>query len=129
MRAAERPVLAFRRVDGEHRYLGVIEAVEGQRLAVGAPPEGLVLRRPAENFLIIHPAGVTVHDGFRAVGGEAGFLTAFDICHPEIVVAGESKHRGIRAEGEVHGALRFEWEVRVLLRGLEAFGTDGFAAL
>ena len=128
MCAAKDSVLPLGRVDGKHRHLCVVKAVESQGLAVGAPPEGTVLGRTAENFFVIDPAGETVHNSFGAVEGESLFRPAGDVHHPEVVAAGESKFGRVRREGEVYGALRLQWEVGILFRSLEALGTDGFVA-
>ena len=74
MRAAERAVLPEGRIDGEHGHLAVVITVEGQFLAVGAPPERAVVARAAEYLFEIHPGGIAVQDYVGAVGGDARHL-------------------------------------------------------
>ena len=128
VRFAELAVLAEGRIDGEHGHLGVVKVVEGQFLAVRAPPEGAILGWPAQNFLIIDPAGIAVHDGPGAVGSELCFFACGDVHHPEVVRAREGELGGIRAVGEVHGVRRLDGKVRELFRRVHARGLGEFFA-
>ena len=128
VRFAKLTILAEGRIDGEHGHLGVVKVVEGQFLAVRAPPEGAILGRSAQDFLIIDPAGIAIHHGFGAVGGELGFFAAGDVHHPQVVLAREGELGGIRAVGEVHCPLRLEGKVRELFRRVHACGLGEFFA-
>ena len=120
MRLADLPVLAEGRIDREHRHFRVVEMIEGELLAVRRPPERAVAGRTAENLLVVHPGGVSVHHRLRPVEGQAAFLPVGDGHHIEVIGPGEGEHRGIRRIGEVHGAFGPQRKIGELLRGLYA---------
>ena len=122
MGAAKCAVLAEGRVDGEHGHFCIVKTVKGQGLAVRGPPEGAIPGRTAENLLIIHPTGVAVHDGFRAVEGEAGLFAGGDIGNPKVIGAGEGQLGGVRAVGQVHRSFWLQGEIGKLFRELKVLG-------
>ena len=128
VRFAELAILAEGRIDGKHGDLGIVKVVEGQFLAVRAPPEGAILGRPAQDFLVIDPAGVAIHHGFGAVGGELRLFAAGDVHHPQVVLAREGELGGIRTVGKVHGVRRLDGKVRELFRRVHARGLAEFFA-
>ena len=117
MGAPKGAVLPERRIDGEHGHLGIVEPVERKCLTVRAPPECAVAGRTAEDFLVIDPRGIAVHDGFAAVEGQAPSLPGGDIGHPEVVFAGKGQEGGIRRIAQVHGSFGMNGKIGILLRG------------
>ena len=100
----ELAVLALGRVDGEHRHLRVVETVEGDHLAVGRPPEGPVLRRAAEDLLVVNPGGVAVEDQVAAVVSVPGNVFRMDVDRVEVVLQRKGDFRGVGRPGGVDPA-------------------------
>ena len=55
-------VLSEWRINREHRHLRIVITVEADFSGIRGPPEGTVIRRPAEHFLEINPGGIAVED-------------------------------------------------------------------
>ena len=119
----QRAVLADRGVDREHRHAAVVEAVEADLLRIRRPPESPVAGRAAEDLLVIDPGRIAVQDQVGPVEGQARLRTGRDVRDPEVVVTREGQFRGVRGEGQVHGAVGLQRHLRELPGRLDA-GTD-----
>ena len=100
-REGEFSVLAEGGVDGEHRHLAVVEAVEYYMAPVGTPPECAVVGRPSENLLVIHPGGVSVEDKIAPVAGILNFGPCFNVPDPQVVTPCKCNQRRIGRRSQV----------------------------
>ena len=112
-------ILSESRIYREHRHIGIVEAIESDLLAVRRPPERLITRRAAENFLIIHPGRVSVENQLRTIKGQTRLNSRGNIHHIKVIVAGKCQFCRIRRIGKVGRTLRLDREIRITRRSLD----------